>query len=573
MKQLILIVLIFLSTALLAPSVAREIRGNIYAADDGIIQWNADNFAGFYPGGSEKIQLNISGQQIKTGAAEYRSEVQNHQIEHKAWGSYSAICFLGHEYFAGYPEDCLISDPLSLFSQEYNLRTVLMDSDDSYTIESDQTLPLQEGYNLKLSDAEDGVRVSLYKGEKMVDSRIVQPPEDYIYKASIANQNTTLIAVAIKGNVKLVPKSHYTVKGIFQVSEETMTIAAGTEYESLTVDFMSENEIRLINPESLNLSKGQDLDLIDDFFIKTSSIDSSSERLYIYKNTTDSSTSEIRGEIASGGFSWTPQNFAGFYYDVDQDLGSEEITTTITDNSNLIEPNGIIYYTTAQKKEFRFKEWGHYNAIAFLGDSYIAGYVEDSLLGQSSEDSNLLSSEKLARILIDSREPNIIKDGSKLILEEGLEAGISVDKSCSKALIELYDGGELIDMDYVELPNTYIYKKMLEGTGEIAVLALHISDQNCTPGNSFIVDGIFQISEVPVDVSVDLSFGDLRIASVSTDTITMDNREKTIRLNNKVDALLAGNYYIKAFDSELATEPPKYYIFKSISALANASGP
>lgn len=573
MKQIILIILIFLSTALFAPSMAREIRGNVYSADNGIVQWNADNFAGFYPGGSERIQLNISGQQIKIGASEYRSEIQNHPLKHKAWGSYSAISFLGQKYFAGYSEDCTISKPLSLFSQEYNLGTVLMDSDDSYTIESDQSLSLRGGYNLRLSDAEDGVRVSLYKGEKLVNSQIVQPPEDYIYEASIAGQNATLIAVAVKANVKLDPKSHYTVKGIFQVSEETMTIAAGMEYESLIVDFLSENEIRLINPEVLNLSKGQDLKLIGDFCIKTSSIDSSSNLLYIYKNTTEYDTTEIRGEIASGGFSWTPQNFAGFYYDIDRDLGAEEIVTEITNNKKFEEPNGVMYSTTAQKKEFGFKEWGHYNAIAFLGDSYIAGYAEDSLLGQSSEDSNFLSSEKLGRILIDRIDPIIIKDSSKLILEEGLDAGISVDKSCSKALIELYDGGELIDRDYIELPNTYIYKKKLAGTGEIAVLALHISDINCIPSKSCIVDGIFQISEVPVDVSVDLSFGNLRIASVSADTITLDNKEKTIHLNKKVDTLLAGNYYIKALDSELANGSSKYYIFESISALANASGP
>jgi hypothetical protein len=174
-----IILLILLSTALFAPSTAWEMRGNIYPADDGIIQWNADNFAGFDPRGSEAIQFNISGQQLGPGAVEYQSGIQNISIRHKAWGSYSALSFLGQEYFVGYPESSQISKPVSLFAQEYRLGTVLMDSDDSYTLEGEQPLSLQEAYNLKFSDAEDGVKVSLYKGNKLVDSQILQPPADY----------------------------------------------------------------------------------------------------------------------------------------------------------------------------------------------------------------------------------------------------------------------------------------------------------------------------------------------------------------------------------------------------------
>ena len=566
MKRIILSAIILLSSAIFTPSMAWEIRGNIYPASDGAIQWNADNFAGFYLGGSEVIQLNISAQQIESGAAEYRSEIQNYPLQHKAWGSYSAISFLGQEYFEGYPDGSLISKPLNLFSQEVGLGTVLIDNDDSYTLEAEEPLSLQEGYNLKLSDTEGGIRVSLYNGQRLVDSQIVQPPADYIFEKNFSNRNATLIAVAVKANVRLEPKSHYTIKGIFQVSEKTSPIASGMKQGSMIVDFVSDRGIGLINPEAINLSSGQDIELMKGFFIKTSSSESPSEHLYIYRNASESETTEIMGEIASGDFSWTPQNFPGFYYDMDQDLGAEAITTSTTDNSNLMEPNGVIYSTNSQKKDFKFYEWGQYDVIAFLGERYIAGYTQDSLLGQSLEDSNLLSSGMLDRILIDDGEPRVVKDGSYLVLEEGLEAGVSVDKSCSKALVELYKEGELIDRDYIDLPNTYIYKERLAGAGKIAVLAIHISDLNCTPSNSCIVDGIFQISSEPINVNVDLSFGNMRIASVSTDTITMDNKDKTIHLNDNVASLLAGNYFIKAIDSEPYGEILRYYIFKPVSA-------
>jgi S-layer protein (TIGR01567 family) len=316
----------------------------------------------------------------------------------------------------------------------------------------------------------------------------------------------------------------------------------------------------LINPDVISLSKGQDFELMDGFRIKTSSINASSDRLYIYRNATESDLPEIRSEIATGDFSWTPQNFAGFYYNVDEDLGAESLTTTLYDNK-LEEPNGVAYATTAQQKQFEFMDWGHYNTLAFLGESYVASYGKDSLLSSSSAEYNLLSSEKLGRVLIDNSEPRIIEDGANLTLEEGLEARIYVDQSCSKALIELYGGGELIDRDYMELPNTYIYKKGLADIDEIAVLAIHIADPKCAPKKSCLVDGIFQMSNELVDVGVDLPFGNMRVASVSSDTITMDNKDNTIVLNKNVDNVLAGSYHIKAIDGDTL----RYYVFKPIS--------
>jgi S-layer protein (TIGR01567 family) len=555
-----IILLILLSTALFTPSVAWEMRGNIYPTDDGIIQWNADNFAGLDPRGSEAIEFNISGQQLGTGAAGYQSGIQNIPFRHKAWGSYSALSFLGRQYFIGYPESSQISEPVNLFAQEYRLGKVIMDNDDSYTLEGQQPLSLKDGYNLKFSDAEDGVKVSLYNGSKLVDSQVLQPPADYIYEGSIANQNATLIAVAVKANVKLEPESYYTIKGIFQLSEETDLIEPGMKYGSMQVDSLSESGIKLINPEVISLSKGQDLELMDGFRIKTSSINASSERLYIYRNATESDLPEIRSEIATGDFSWTPQNFAGFYYDVDEDLGAESLATTLYDNK-LEEPNGVAYFTTAQQKEFEFKDWGHYNTLAFLGESYVASYGEDSLLSRSSVESYLLSSEKLGRVLMDSGELRIIENGANLTLEDGLEARIYVDQSCSKALIEIYGGGELIDRDYIDLPNTYIYKKGLEGIDEIAILAIHIADPKCASKKSCLVDGIFQMSEELVDVSADHPFGNMRIASVTSDSITMDNKDRTIFLSKNMDTVLAGDYHIKAIDGDSL----RYYIFKPIS--------
>jgi len=74
---------------------------------------------------------------------------------------------------------------------------------------------------------------------------------------------------------------------------------------------------------------------------------------------------QIRGAVAKGDFAWTPQNFAGFYYDIKNDLGTETLWFNLTEGYKLSgdEPRGITYATTAQNKVFERKAWGSYRII------------------------------------------------------------------------------------------------------------------------------------------------------------------------------------------------------------------
>jgi len=223
-----LLILLLTSIVLLDPSAAWEIRGNIYPVENGIITWTAESFPGFNLSGSESLSLNISNEQIKAGHGSYKSDVQQKGFAHREWGHYSALSFLGQEYFIGFPERCPIAEPLSLlsFGRGY-LGKILIDSDESYTIESDEPLPLSYGYSLRLSDEEDGVKLDLYKEVNLMDSQILLPPCDFVFRASIANETATCIAAGIKANFRLEPKSFYTIKGLFQISEDIKPIELG----------------------------------------------------------------------------------------------------------------------------------------------------------------------------------------------------------------------------------------------------------------------------------------------------------------------------------------------------------
>jgi hypothetical protein len=128
---------------------------------------------------------------------------------------------------------------------------------------------------------------------------------------------------------------------------------------------------------AITLSKNKDSALMDGVSIKTA--DNDTLRYYIYKTFTEPGEYQVRGAVATEGFTWNPQNFAGFYYDIKKDIGTEQLTTVLTDTNKLSgdAPYGVTYTTTAQAKDYQFEDWGSYKVMGFLADSYFAGYISN----------------------------------------------------------------------------------------------------------------------------------------------------------------------------------------------------
>ena len=59
----------------------------------------------------------------------------------------------------------------------------------------------------------------------------------------------------------------------------------------------------------------------------------------------------------------------------------------------------------------------------------------------------------------------------------------------------------------------------------------------------------------------------MRIASVTADTITMDNKDNTVTLSKNKDISLMGDVKIKTADQDAIDEadPLRYYIYKEVT--------
>ena len=468
------------------------------------------------------------------------------------------------------------------------------------TVTSGTPLKMEEGYELAIKSIDiDGNKVylELSKDGSVVDSKVISPSKDnptmadktYYYKKTVGDsKDLVIIAAHFKNAFRGSDQNLATIDGIWQISEVATEVKVDTEYDKMRIASVSADTITMDNKDNtVTLSKNKDITLMGDVKIITSDQsvvdDANPHRYYISKEITEPGTYEIRGQVATGNFEWNAQNFAGFYYDIDDDLGTEKITTTITDGQ-APGTHGVAYTTTVQKNDFDFADWGFYNVIGFQANKYFAGYVNDEnvddaneVLFKESTDENSLSDEQLEAILKDDDTEMTVTSGTPLKMEEGYELAIkSIDIDGNKVYLELSKDGSVVDSKVISpskdnptmADKTYYYKKTVGDSKDLVIIAAHFknafrgADQNLAT-----IDGIWQISEVATEVKVDTEYDKMRIASVSADTITMDNKDNTVTLSKNKDITLMGDVKIKTSDQGVIDDanPLRYYIYKEVT--------
>jgi S-layer protein (TIGR01567 family) len=301
-------------------------------------------------------------------------------------------------------------------------------------------------------------------------------------------------------------------------------------------------------------------------------------------------------DISENNVTWNYYTFPGFYYDLDNDIGTETLSFQLLPHdsnnytailSDQIDEGirGAIYETKAFNNTFSFDLWGQYDKIDFLGKDYFAGYNSSVWSGEvapvlynKSKNRSLMQNGQLSEILWDDNTENTIDSSTPLDLDEGYRLAIkALDADGKKVYLELTRSNKVVDSKVVSpsIENatvedaTYYYKKDLGATKDIVLLAVHFknafrSDEN----NVATIDGVFQISEKPISISTGQQYGEMSVRSIDpvTETIILDNKDRPITLSKNKDIKLMGDIYIRTADQSDSDNPLRYYLY-SIKAL------
>lgn len=533
--------------------------------------WTPQTFSGFFYDfdddvGTETLTVTLSqsgsgyDRTIDSGDLEYSSDVQDINYEFGRWGMYEVIGFMADKYFAGYRGTSteLVDEDTSLID-EGELRRVLIDSDSENTITSGSVLSLEEGYELRIKEIDtegNKVYMALAKDGEEIDSKVISPDglgsSTYSYEVDIGGRDVPILMAHISNVFRGVETDLVTVDGIFQISDTFAPVESGDRYGEMEVDELSADRITMSNEDSINIRGGRIVNLFGDVGFEVAD----SDELRFAPIVERTGTYEVRGTVINPSetdeFTWSPYNFEGFYYDIDDDVGTENLSVRITGNK--IEDEDLVYETNPRPVEFEFQRWGDYDVIGFMADKYFAGYNEDT---EFTDESSIINEGELRKVLIDSDEESTISTGSVLPLEEGYELRIKqVDINGNKVYMALAKNGEEIDSRVVTPSSSasdseanFLYKIDIGSETEVPIIAAHIQSVfRGTEADLATVDGIFQVSDTPESVEEGEAHGKLEVDSLSSDGITMTN-DGTITLGQGRTVDIMDNLMFKVADN------------------------
>ncbi|MDF1556841.1 MAG: S-layer protein domain-containing protein [ANME-2 cluster archaeon] len=246
-------------------------------------------------------------------------------------------------------------------------------------------------------------------------------------------------------------------------------------------------------------------------------------------------------------YTWNPQSFSGFYYDLDTNEGKE--TLTIEDIDRSLGKGDIEYKTEPIAVNFEYGSWGTYNVIGFMADRYFAGYRDSTTFASSSD--NLMSKRQLSKVLLDTDKKYNVRAGTALELEEGYEFRITEFGTGGDAvMVGVFKDGGLVAEDIVSEGQTFRCETDLGGARDMPIIAIHIDNVFVgTETSTVVIEGLFQISDSYIDVDPGDEFGLMEINSVSSSAIIMKN-DGFVGLNRGDDFNLMGKINIRVADSD-----------------------
>jgi S-layer protein (TIGR01567 family) len=528
--------------------------------------WTPQSFSGFFYDlkndvGTEKliVKLQKSGRSIDSGDLTYSTNAQDTDFDFSDWGSYQVMGFMADKYFAGYRANDVFDKDRSLIN-DGQLRRVLIDSGNENTITTGSVMPLEEGYELRIKQIDlngNKVYLALAKDGEEIDSKVVSPENlksaTYQYKVDIAGEDTPIVLAHISNVFASTESALVTVDGLFQISDTFAAVEDGDKYDKMKVTSVSDQGVEMDNEDSLTLRKGSTTKI----FGKVGFLVADSDEIRFAPVVERTGSYDVRGTVINPSetkeFTWTPYNFEGFYYDIDDDVGTESLQAKISGGSK-IEEKDLIYQTSPQPVKFKFENWGKYDVIGFMADKYFAGYNNAT---RFTDEESAINEGQLRRVLRDSDNSQTIASGSVLSLEEGYELRIKqVDLNGNKVYLALAQDGKEVDSKVVtpssdpeDKASNYMYKVDMGSLKDVPIITAHIQSVfRSTESDLATVDAIFQVSENPESVEEGEIHGKMKVETLGTDGITMRN-DGTISLGRGRVIDIMENLRIEVADS------------------------
>ncbi|MDP2216054.1 MAG: S-layer protein domain-containing protein, partial [Methanolobus sp.] len=404
----VVVALMLMALTIMSASAATsvEVRSSVLTGPDTL---DATNFAGFYYDLDDDISTEtmeiaaISTRTIAAGDLKYNTSIA--AVDYASSnlnGQYNVMGLFAEKYV---PLDSNTPDKLS---------KLLLDSSSKYTLRTGTALQLPEGYALtaKQIDVEGNkVWMEFTKDGEFVEDEILDVSNGTIvwtYEADdIAGEDDVVVMrVAVTNVFQGQVDSLAVIEGVWLMDyENVMELETDDTFDKLELVNIGTSTLEMENANSITLTRDKVISIAQGMSFKVA--DDSAVRFYVMKMFTEPGTYEIRGEVVSGtgAQSWTATNFAGFYYDLDEDISTETMDIAAI-STRTIAAGDLMYNTSIAAVDYASSNLnGQYNVMGLFAEKYVP-------LDNNTPD-------KLSKLLLDSSSKYTLRTGTALQLPEG----------------------------------------------------------------------------------------------------------------------------------------------------------
>jgi S-layer protein (TIGR01567 family) len=541
----------------------------ILSTMDGI-EFNTTNFAGFWYDIDEDLSSEtltivndtmVTGEAIGEDGLVYNATIVQNDYE---------ADFAGETDVTG--DDNMTYPLIGLFADKYvptadddagELVKLLLDTDDKYTLRTGSALELANGYELtaKQIDVEgDKVWMELSKDGEFVEDEVIDVTggeATWDYDVDVGDQSDVivfrcLIADVFQGQVD----SLAVVEGLWLIDyENILEIESSDEFGEFEVDAVA-TSITMNNTGTLTLSSDKTIDLAEGLSFVTA--DSDDLRFYLMKEYSEQGTYEIRGTVAgTGTTTWTPSNFAGFWYDLDDNEGSENLTITVSGRT-VTDETGLTYNTTIVQTDYEADFAGETDVTGADNLTFpIIGLFAQEYVATDDDDAG-----ELVKLLLDTDDKYTLRTGSALELANGYElTAKQIDVEGDKVWMELSKDGEFVEDEVIDVTGgeaTWDYDVDVGDQSDVIVFRCLITDVFQGQVDSLaVVEGLWLIDyENILEIESSDEFGELEVSSVSNSIVMFNSGTLTLSSDKEIE--LAEDFMLKTADNSSVL---RYYPF------------
>lgn len=553
-------------------------KPNEYSLD---YTWDPLSFYAFYYDldtgtGNEALEINLKSytdRNVRAGSLHYSTQPYSVSFQQTGWGQYDVIGFMADKYFAGYTSDTsgdITKTQVSPLNSN-QLHKILTDDKTRRTVSAGSTLTLQEGYVISVKDVDAMGRIvllSLLKDGAEVDTQPVSQRGTYVYSKKVgAVSDFPIIAIHVSNVFSGTEMTAAFTDGIFQISESFISTNSNNKYGMMEIISTSSAGITMENSNSFTLSQGSTVDIMGDLKF----IVANNDTLRFAPMVQRSEKHEVRGTVAQNNdssFEWTPMNFEGFYYNIDDDVGTEKLD--ITRSGTKVSSHNLIYTTTPQAVSYQYSNFGKFNVIGFMADKYFAGYIGCPTC-ITKQDISTIGSQQLHRVLIDDDTQRAIYAGSTLTLNEGYVVKIkdvSIGAGPANVWLSLLKDGTEVYSDVKNSGDIFTYAPSKTGIiNDLPIISVRIDNIfRGKEATAAFAKGVFQISEKYTSINTGDNFGIMEVTEVSNNQIQMDNPSSlSVSAGSTQDVM--GNIKFRVADSS----DVRFYPFTTVNGTSVAA--